>query len=123
MCIRDRVIINETFARRYFPHENPLGKRMKIGGPERPKNPWMEIVGVVGDVKYAGLDVAAEPAYYEHYQQDAWSDTYIVARSSSEPRLLTTGVRQAVWSLDKDLPLSLIHISEPTRLLSISYAV
>ena len=106
------VIINETFARRYFPHESPLGKRMKIGGPERPKNPWMEIVGVVGDVKYAGLDVAAEPAYYEHYQQDAWSDTYIVARSSSEPRLLTTGVRQAVWSLDKDLPIANVHTME-----------
>ena len=42
----DVVIINESFARRYFPHGSPVGKRMKTGGPERPNNPWMEIVGV-----------------------------------------------------------------------------
>lgn len=106
------VIINETFARRYFAHESPLGKRMKTGGPERPNNPWMEIVGVVGDVKYAGLDVAAEPAYYEHYQQVPWSGTYIVVRSSSEPRSLATSVRQAVWSLDKDLPIASVQTME-----------
>jgi len=106
------VIINETFAHRYFPNESPLGKRMKTGGPERPNNPWMEIVGVVGDVKYEGLDAAAKPAYYEHYQQTPWSDTYIVVRSSSKPRSLATGVRQAVWSLDKDLPIASVNTME-----------
>jgi putative ABC transport system permease protein len=106
------VIINESFARRYFPHESPVGKRMKTGGPERPKNPWMEIVGVVGDVKYGGLDVAAEPAYYEPYQQVDWSDTYIVVRTSSEPRALAAGVRQAIWSLDKDLPITNMRTME-----------
>ena len=106
------VIINESFARRYSPHESPVGKRMKTGGPERPNNPWMEIVGVVGDVKYAGLDAASDPAYYEHYQQASWSDTYIVVHSSSEPRSLATSVRQAVWSLDKDLPIASVNTME-----------
>ncbi len=106
------VIINESFAHRYFPNESPIGKRMKTGGPERPKNPWMEIVGVVGDVKYGGLDTAAEPAYYEHYLQDDWSDTYVVVRSSSEPRLLANDLRQTVWSLDKDLPVANVHTME-----------
>ena len=106
------VIINESFARRYFSHGSPLGKRMKTGGPERPDNPWMEIVGVVGDVKYGGLDVAAEPAYYEHYQQVAWPGSYIVVRSSSDPRPLVTSVRQAVWSLDKDLPIANVQTME-----------
>jgi ABC-type antimicrobial peptide transport system permease subunit len=72
----------------------------------------MEIVGVVGDVKYAGLDAATEPAYYEPYQQVSWSSTYIVVRSSSEPRLLATGVRQAIWSLDKDLPVAGVNTME-----------
>jgi len=106
------VIINETFAHRYFPQESPIGKRMKTGGPERPNSPWMEIVGVVGDAKYGGLEVAAEPAFYEHYQQASWSDTYIVVRGSSEPRALATSVRQAVWSLDKDLPIANVHTME-----------
>ena len=85
---------------------------MRTGGPERPNNPWMEIVGVVGDVKYAGLDAASDPAYYEHYQQASWSDTYIVVHSSSEPRSLATSVRQAVWSLDKDLPIASVNTME-----------
>ena len=106
------VIINETFARRYFPHESPVGKRMKTGGAERPDNPWMEIVGVVGDVIYGGLDEPAEPAYYEHYQQTPWTETYIVLRSSSDPRSLATSLRQAVWSLDKDLPLANVNTME-----------
>ena len=108
----DVVIINDTFARRYFPHQSPVGKRMKVGGPERPNNPWMEIVGVVGDVKYGGLDVPAEPAYYEHYQQVSWANTYIVIRSSSEPQALASGVRQAVWSLDKELPIANVNTME-----------
>jgi putative ABC transport system permease protein len=106
------VIINESFARRYFGQKSPVGKRMKTGGPERPNNPWMEIVGVVGDVKYGGLEVAAEPAYYEPYQQVDWSETYIVVRSASEPRSLAAGVRQAVWSLDKDLPITNMRTME-----------
>ncbi|HKE60605.1 MAG TPA: ABC transporter permease [Pyrinomonadaceae bacterium] len=114
------VIINQTFAHRYFPHESPIGKRMKTGGSERPNNPWMEIVGVVSDVKYEGLDVAPEPTYYEHYQQASWSETYLVVRSSSEPRALASGVRQAVWSLDKDLPVANVQTME--ELLSESVA-
>src|SRR6185503_6158495 len=54
------VIINKTLAERYFPDENPIGKRLRVGGAERPNIPWMEIVGGVGDVKYSGLD--AQPA-------------------------------------------------------------
>ena len=58
------VIVNETLARRYFPGGNAVGRRLKQGGDERPKNPWMEIVGVVGDVRYSGLNAPPEPAFY-----------------------------------------------------------
>ena len=114
------VIINETLARRYFPNQNPLGKRLKVGGPERPTNQWMEIVGVVGDVRYGGLDIAPEPAYYQHYQQGPWPFTYLVLRSSSNPKQLADAVRNAVWSLDKDLPVA--DISTMEDLLSRSVA-
>ncbi|MGH9907597.1 MAG: ABC transporter permease, partial [Pyrinomonadaceae bacterium] len=106
------VIINETLARRYFPNQNPIGRRMKIGEPERPDNPWMEIIGVVGDVRYGGLEVAPEPAYYQHYQQVDWSSTYLVLRSTSDPRPLADAVRNAVWSLDKDLPVANVRTME-----------
>jgi putative ABC transport system permease protein len=106
------VIINETLARRYFPNESPIGRRIKIGGPERPQNAWMEIVGVAGDVRYGGLDIAPEPAFYQHYQQVPWSFTYVVLRSGSDPRPLAESVRNAVWSLDKDLPVANIKTME-----------
>jgi putative ABC transport system permease protein len=100
------VIINEMLARRYFPNQDPIGRRMKIGGPERPRNTWMEIVGVVGDVPYSGLDISPEPAFYQHYLQNAWSSNYLVMRTTSDPRQLAGPVREAVWSLDKDLPVA-----------------
>src|SRR6185295_9552214 len=56
------VIINETLARRAFPNQNPVGQRLRQGGTDRPQNKWMEIVGVAGDVKYEGLQVATSPA-------------------------------------------------------------
>ena len=114
------TIINETFAKRYFPNQNPIGRRLKIGGPERPTNQWMEIVGVVGDVHYGGLNVEPEPAYYENYLQTAWSETYLIVRSNSDPRQLAGAIRNAVWSLDKDLPVANIRTME--ELLSESVA-
>ena len=60
------VIINEMAARRYWPGENPIGKRILSGFDD---SQWSTIIGVVGDVKYAGLDAAASPETYYHYLQ------------------------------------------------------
>jgi putative ABC transport system permease protein len=109
------AIVNATLARHYWPNENPIGKRLKTGGPERPKNPWMEVVGVVGDIKYSGLDAAPEMVLYEPYQQAAWSSMYLVLRTSSalnNPGTLASSVQEAVWSLDKDLPVAHIRTME-----------
>jgi len=100
------VMIDETLARKFFPGEDPIGKRMKVGGPERPTAPWMEIVGVVAGVRYSGLDVDPMPTYYEPYQQVPWSGTYLVVRSASEPRSLARAVRKAVASLDPNLAVA-----------------
>jgi putative ABC transport system permease protein len=100
------AIINETMAKRFWPGADPIGKRLKTGGPERPKNPWMEIVGVVGDVKYAGLDAVPEPALYQPHQQAAWEAMYVVVRMGKEPASLAPALQNAVWSLDRDLALA-----------------
>src|SRR6266849_312892 len=113
------AIINLTLARHYWPNENPIGKRLRTGGPERPNNPWMEVVGVVGDIKYSGLDAAPEMVLYEPYQQAAWSSMYLVVRTSSKldnPATLASAVQNAVRSLDKDLPVA--HIRTMEQLLS-----
>jgi putative ABC transport system permease protein len=113
------AIVNQTLAHHYWPNENPIGKRLRTGGPERPNNPWMEVVGVVGDIKYSGLDASPEMALYQPYQQAAWSSMYLVVRTSSKldnPATLASAIANAVWSLDKDLPVA--HIRTMDQLLS-----
>jgi putative ABC transport system permease protein len=117
------AIVNQTLAHRYWPDENPVGKRLKTGGPERPSNPWMEVVGVVGDIKYSGLDATPEMVLYEPCKQSAWSSMYLVVRTSSNlknPATLASAVQNAVWSLDKDLPVA--HVRTMEQLLSESVA-
>ena len=58
------TVISETMARRHFPGEDPIGRGLKHGGRAL-TNPYMEIIGVVGDVKYQGLGGENEPVYYE----------------------------------------------------------
>ena len=82
------MIVNETLARKYLPGVDPVGRRLKIGGPERPigpNNPWMEIVGVVGDIKYSGLDAAARADVYLPFRQNPWNRQFVVVRTTSDP--------------------------------------
>lgn len=102
-------IINQTLARRYWPGEDPVGKRIKTGGLERPKNPWLEVVGVVGDMKFTSLETPADPTLYQPYQQAAWPAMYLVVRATQDPLNLVAPVRAAVWSLDKDLPVARVR--------------
>ena len=114
------VIINQTLAERYFADESPIGKRFKIGGADRPRNPWLEIVGVVGDVKYSGLDARPEPAYYMPLSQDTWRAVYLVVRGPINPTSLVPAIREKIWELDKDMPIA--NIAAMDRLLAESVA-
>ena len=93
------VLINETFARKYFPNENPLGQRVQIG--RREDGPPREIVGVVGTAKHGNLAEADEAEYYLPFAQapDRYSD--IVVRTSEPPPAgLETMIRRAVHEID-----------------------
>ncbi len=95
------VIISETFARRYFPNEEPIGKR--IGrGPDR----WREIVGVVRDVKHFGLDADTPPAMYFPMQQVPARAMNLVVRTSGDPLSLTPSLRAQVWAGDRNLAIA-----------------
>jgi putative ABC transport system permease protein len=100
-------LINQTLAREFFPGEDPVGRRLKQGGADRPDIPFMEIVGVVGDVRYEGLDAKVEPAYYVPFAQNAWGDMSLVVRSSAtDPAALVPAVRGELRALDPELPLA-----------------
>ena len=100
------VIVNETLARRYFPSVDPVGRRLKIGGPERPTNTWMSVVGVVGDMSYSGLDAPSEPAVYLPFRQATSNNQYVLLRTAGDPQSLAPAVQHAVAELDKDLPVA-----------------
>src|SRR5262245_41286036 len=103
------VIVNETLARRYFPGGNAVGRRLKVGGPERPGNPFMEIVGVVGDVKYSGLNAAPEPAYYLADRQQPFLRRFVLVRTAADPRSALNSIRAAMSALDRDVPVAKLY--------------
>jgi putative ABC transport system permease protein len=114
------VIINETMARQFFAGQDPIGKRFRQGGPAR-NNPFREIVGVVGDVKYEGLDAEVQPAFYEPLLQAPWGEMFLITKSSTnDPPSLVPMIRKEVTALDRDVPLARINAMD--QLLSKSVA-
>lgn len=99
------VIISQTLADRFYPKGDAIGRKFRTGGPERPRNEWMEIVGIAGDVKYDGLAPAPEPAYYMAFEQNPWTEQFVILRTTSDASGLMTAARESVWSIDRDLPL------------------
>lgn len=110
------AVVNEAFVRHYFPNENPLGRRIRPGPPGRiwdgQKLTSFEIVGVVRDVKFDGLAAASEPAYYLPATQSPLNDMTILVRTKSDPQSIVAGLRQAVWSIDPNQPISNVNTLE-----------
>ncbi|HMZ18054.1 MAG TPA: ABC transporter permease, partial [Blastocatellia bacterium] len=109
------LIINEAMARRYFPNEDPVGKRLQTGDPS-PNSPWETIVGVVGNVKYTGLDADDSPTMYVPYTTPGWASwsrsMYLVVRTTGAPSSLASALRREVNALDGDLPLTNVRAME-----------
>jgi len=98
-------VIDETFARTYWPGESAIGKRVKFGSLNDPEPPWMQVVGVVGHVKNYGVDQPSRVEIYLPYYQRPASGPTIVLETAGDPASLTAGVREAVKSLDPALPI------------------
>ena len=96
----DVVIINQALARRYWPLNDAVGKRIRIG-PEGA--PWMTIVGVVGNVNHVGLDSEPDFASYEPHGKRPWNEMTVVVRTTVEPTNLAVPVRAALLAAEKDL--------------------
>jgi putative ABC transport system permease protein len=97
------AIINEAMARRYFSDEDPIGKR--ITNSDSQTGPWLTIIGIVGDVHTHGLSDEGYPQMYAHSAQQPGRAFTLVARSSSDPTSLASGIRSQIRQLDPLLPL------------------
>ena len=100
------VVINQAFARRHFPGESPLGKRLLRGAwwPGTPSA--FEIVGVVSDERFLGLAASSEPATYFPHAQFPMNEMWLVIRASGDPLALVPALRTRVRQLDPALPLN-----------------
>ncbi len=100
------VVISEKTARHFWPGQNPIGKRLKPGSSTY-DSPWRQIIGVVKDVRQN--DFVAEPKmqmYLVYPQFSSFAPNALVVRTNVEPLSLATSVRNAIWSVDKDQPVS-----------------
>jgi len=104
-------LINETFARRYWPGDNPLGKQLTVPKSVQARPDFGEpmegtVVGVVGDVRHYGLEVDLEPEVYLPYTVNPPRWISLVVRTRSNSELAIPGLRDAVRAVDPDLPMT-----------------
>jgi putative ABC transport system permease protein len=106
------TVINEEMVKQLFPDEDPIGKRIKHGELDYPF-PWMTVVGVVGNVRQLGLEDQTTPVMYVPYRQviGEYTDVlarnmYLVVKTSIKPDSLYPAIRDSIWSLDRDMPIS-----------------
>jgi putative ABC transport system permease protein len=95
------VVINAALAQRILPGEDPIGKRVKFNGEGQP---WMTVVGVIGNVKHGSLEEVPRPELYITYRQGPPVGPFLVIRTSADPAPLANSVRQAIRELGADPP-------------------
>ena len=109
------VVINASMAAKYFPNENPLGKRLQLGATPDKDVPTMEIVGVIGDVR-PGLGVDPQTEMYLPYRQaDLILPVFqlsVVLRTAADPQLQTAALRSALGEIDPNQPLVRVRTME-----------
>jgi putative ABC transport system permease protein len=106
------TVISEKTAKHFWPNEDPIGKRMKPGGAMS-QSPWRTVIGVVKDVRQNGF--VAEPKmqmYFDYRQVKSLVANALVVRTGVDPLSVATSVRNAIWAVDKDQPVSNIDSME-----------
>src|SRR6266851_3223055 len=116
------AIVNEEMVREFFPHEDPIGVRIRWAGDTGLPR-WMTVIGVVGDVKHSGLNQPTDPAVYTPFSQsdEAWRRfmTLAIRARDASPGLVEE-VKRQIWSLDGQIPLGDVHAMD--ELIAVSLA-
>jgi putative ABC transport system permease protein len=95
------AVVNDAMARRLWPGEDPVGKRFKMGTSA--EQPWLTIVGVVGDLRHSALEVEPVPEFYIWYEQGPPIAPFIVVRTQGDPSALAESVRAELKTLEPDM--------------------
>jgi predicted permease len=102
------VVVNQSFARQYWPHENPIGKHVAVGRWPQPA----EVVGVAADVKNRGLAQSTQVQLYLPFPQLAWGNMNLLVRTAMAPESVVPDVRREIASVDADQPITSIRTAE-----------
>ena len=102
------AIVNDTMARRYWPGASPVGKRIRLAGIDG----WIDVVGVIADVKHWGLEANVNPEMYFPQAQYVFRGLTFAIATDGDPAALAAAVRDRVRSFDPDLPLSGVRTME-----------
>lgn len=106
------AVISESMAKRFWPNQDPIGKRFTPGDPTQPDQ-WIQVIGVVNDIRQFELTAEPKPQMYLTYEQVGFfAPRYLVVKTDVEPSSLAGAVRNAVWEVDKDQPVSNIATME-----------
>ena len=97
------AVVTESFARRSWPNQDPIGRRMHFGGPQS-RNPWLTVIGVVGDARIERLEEQPKPALYRPLRQASNLSLALVLKSAADPRTLAAPLAAAVRAVDPDQP-------------------
>ena len=100
------AVVNEALVRRFFPGQDPLGRRITFGNPTNPQTPWSEIVGVVGDVRRSGLDKEPRAEAYFYQGQVPDNGLFLAVRAEGDLYAAARAVQKAVWAIDPDQPVA-----------------
>jgi predicted permease len=106
------VIINEALAKKYWPSEEALGKRITFDDPRKPNPKWATIVGIVRSIRHRGLDLDPQPEYYIPLALNAERSMILTVRSTQDPRGLAAAVRREIQSIDPDQPIANVRTLE-----------
>ena len=101
------IVINETFANRYWPNQDPVGKRMVFGTPNE-RNPWITIVGVVGDMRRRGLHQGSRLETFFSTTQNVGRNMQLLVSTDGDPLPLAAAVRSEIRALDRSAPVTAI---------------
>jgi putative ABC transport system permease protein len=102
------AMVNEATVRRYWPNQNPIGKRIWVGRVPDP----MLVVGVLGDVRNLNLAADTQPEIYLPFAQRPWAFMNLIVRTQGDPLNFISGVRAAVRAVDRDQPITAVKTME-----------
>lgn len=114
------VIINQAMAKKYWPGEDALGKRINFGDADPEKIKWFTIVGIVSDIHHQGLDIDPKPEFYLPHPQRPYRGMILAVRSAQDPRSVTGTVRKEILAIDPEQPLANVRTLETVASESIA---